>query len=111
MDKTGAGGTIQEWKKAKKEKLAPKKVDRPFFLGAFAILFAMYFAFSVVTWIMVDVYHRSTLKRVIRIEKKLNAVNKQNKWLRQALGVTVKGRVKDDSRLDKLDKFLISKEK
>lgn len=111
MDKTGAGGTIQEWKKAKKEKLASKKPDRPFFLGAFAMFIAMLLIFNAITWMMVDVYHRSTLKRVIRIEKKLNAANKQIKWTRQALGVTVKGRVKKDSRLDNLDKFLTSKEK
>jgi len=107
----GKAETIQGWKEAKKEKFVPKKLDRPFVLSVVAILFVIYFAFSMATWIMIDTYHRSTIKRVIRVEKKLNAANKQIKWMRQALGITVKGRVKDDSRLDKLDKFLIGKEK
>ncbi len=66
--------------------------------------FVIYFFFTIGTWIMIDSYYKSTLKRVIRIEKKLNAANKQIKWLRQALGVTVKGKVRDGSRLDKFDK-------
>ena len=109
-DKTGVGSpkTIHEWKR---QKSVPKKVDRPFILSIVAISFAIFFTFNVVTWIMIDTYHRGTLKRVIRIEKKLNAANKQIKWLRQALGVTVKGRVKKDSRLDKLEKFIDKQEK
>ena len=104
------GGDIPtglQWKKEKDKKEAvSRKVDKGFIILTAAILFSIYFTFTVGTWVMIDVYHRSTLKRVIRVEKKLDAANKQIKWLRQALGVTVKGKVRDGSRLDKLDRIL-----
>lgn len=79
---------------------------KPFVTTVALIAFVIYFAFTMVTWVMVDTYYRSTIKRIIRTEKKIDASNKQIKWLRQSLGVTVKGRVRADSRLDKLDKFI-----
>lgn len=104
--KMGVGGspnTIQQWKK-ENEKKKPVPVNRSFVVSTVILVLAIYFTFTVSTWVMIDVYHRSTLKRVLRVEKKLDAANKQIKWLRQAFGVTVKGRVKKGSRLDKLVK-------
>ncbi len=99
--------TGQQWKENKEKKEAvSKKVDRAFIISTVLIAFIIYFFFTASTLIMIDVYHRSTLKRVVRVEKKLDAANKQIKWLRQALGVTVKGKVRDGSRLDKLDRIL-----
>ncbi len=108
--KVGVGGspnTIQQWKKEQKqEKKKPIPVNRSFVITTAIIALIVYFVFTVGTLLMIDIYHKSTLKRVIRVEKKLDASNKQLKWLRQSLGVSVKGRVRDGSRLDKLDKFI-----
>lgn len=105
----GSPNTIQQWKKEQEQEQEIKKpviqkVGRAFIIQVALIAFVVYFFFTIGTWVMIDMYHKNTLKRVIRVEKKLDAANKQIKWLRQAFGVTVKGRVKEGSRLDKLVK-------
>lgn len=104
-NKTGVGGqAIAQQGKKDQQKKKPVRVDRVFIITTTLIAFVIYFFFTIGTWVMIDLYHRSTLKRVVRVEKKLDAANKQIKWMRKAFGITVKGRVKDGSRLDRLIK-------